>query len=258
MINFSWVRVGTMIRRYWYEARRDISKLFDLTYWPLIDIVLMGFMGTWLRADAVLPLMAGLVLWQVAYRTNLEISRNMLIEIWNNNLMNIFTTPLTAIEWLVSLMITGIAGATFTIFFGSSMVALLYQKNILSIGLSLIPCIGLLIVSGWILGLLASCFLVRWGQRVDTMVWVMGWIPTPFCSVYYPTEILPLWAQKVGAVLPMTPIFGAIRAAITTGTLPWNLVAQGALLTALYFSLALALFLYMFKKTKISGIHAIQ
>ncbi len=251
-------RIWAVILRNFYASRRDFNRLFDFTYWPFIDIFLFGFICVWLtskeHSTLLLTLMLGLVLWQVAYRTNLEISRSLVQELWDNNLINIFSTPITIFEWILGLMLTGILCLCITVTVGSLAVKLIYGQNIFVIGWPILVFILLLAMSGWILGLIGASFLLNWGQRVETMVWAMGWLPAPFCSVYYPVDVLPAWAQCVSKTLPMTYAFEAMRSVVIKGYLPKNYLIISFLLNSLYLILATLLFLFMLKKRKNKGL----
>lgn len=254
----SCTRIWTVVLRNFFAARRDFNRLFDFTYWPLIDIFLFGFLGVWLtskeHSTLLLTLMVGLVLWQVAYRTNLEISRNILLELWDNNIINVLSTPLTLVEWLLGLMVTGLLSLIITVSMGALFVKMIYGTNIFALGSSLFIFIGLLAMSGWVLGLIGSSFLITWGQRVDTMVWAMGWLPAPFCSVYYPLDVLPAWAQTISKMLPMTYAFEAMRSVVIKGYLPLDYIAISFLLNVVYFTAALLLFAFAVKRRKIKGL----
>jgi ABC-2 type transport system permease protein len=257
-MNFCITRIWTIVLRVFYGSRRDLNKLFELTYWPFIDILLFGFIGvsfaTAQDTNLLLAFMSGLVLWQVAYRTNLEIARNVLQELWDNNLINFMASPLTIAEWLAGLMLTGLLCTLFTVTFGALCVKLMYNTNIFTLGWPMIVFALQIAASGWVLGLIAASFLMRWGEKIQTIVWAMGWLPAPFCSVYYPVEVLPAWAQTISKGLPMTYVFEALRTYIKTGQVMLTELCISAALLVLYFTLSLCLFFYMLNKRKDIGL----
>lgn len=256
-LNFT--RIRTVVLRYFYAHRRTPSSFFDFLYWPLIDIFLFGFIGVWFSTQqsphAVASLMIGLVLWQVSFRTNLEISRNLIQELWEENLINFFATPITISEWLIGLMLCGFLAVLITIPYGTLLVYAIFGQNIFSIGFVMIPLIILLIMSGWVLGLFASAILIYYGQKIETMVWAMGWLPAPFCSVYYPLEVLPTWMQLIGKCLPMTYAFQAVRVALNTGTTSYSDIGISFALNIVYLIAAIMFFNHQFKKSKQYGLN---
>lgn len=257
-MEFNVGRVWTVVLRYFYGNRKTMSSYFDFFYWPLMDILLFGYIGTWFANQqnpyALLTLVLGLVLWQIAYRINLDIAKNLVQELWDENLINLFTTPLTLPEWIAGLITLGCINIVFTLAYSAIMVYLFFGQNIFILGPALFIFIGLLIMSGWILGFIASGFLIYWGQKIDTVIWAIGWLPVPFCSVYYPMNILPAWMQTVGKFLPMSYAFEGMRAMVQTHQIPYWHIGVSFALNIIYLICALSFFLFMFKKSKNNGL----
>jgi len=258
-MEFAWYRIWTVILRYFYANTRTVSTLLDFLYWPLIDILLFGFIGTSMATQCannnlVLNLLTGMVLWQVTFRTNLEVAKNLLQELWDANLINFFATPLQTSEWIMGLMFLGPLSTLFTIPYGAFIVYITMGQNIFTLGWFILVMIGLLTIGGWILGLIAASFLIRYGQKMDSIIWAIGWLPAPFCSVYYPLETLPVWMQTISKLLPMTYAFEAMRIFTSTNTISWHHVGISLGMNLLYLCGALALFFYMFNKSKEQGL----
>jgi ABC-2 type transport system permease protein len=252
-------RVWTVFLRYFYAHRNTPSSAFDFLYWPLVDMVLFGFIGVWLSKQqssdkVVLSLVIGLVLWGIAYRTNLEISKNLVQELWDENLINFFATPLSLTEWICGLMLSGFLCIMFALPYGALLAYFIFGLNIFSIGFTIIPLIFLLIMSGWILGFIAAGILIYGGQKIETIVWAMGWLPAPFCSVYYPVEVLPNWMQFISKLLPMTYAFEGMRQALNTGTIPYYYLMVSFMLSFIYLIGTLIFFTFMFRKSKEQGL----
>lgn len=258
-MQFSFSRAWTVVLRYFYSNRRTASTFFDYLYWPVIDILLFGYIGLSLsqqsmNGNLVANLLTGMVLWQVAFRTNLEVSKNLLLELWDKNLINFFATPLRLSEWLAGLMMLGPIAILFTVPYGALIVKLMMNENIFSMGWPILLIIGLLIMSGWFLGIITASFLIYYGQKIDTLVWAIGWLPTPFCSIYYPLDTLPHWMQVVSKFLPMTYAFEAMRIINNENIIPYDYLAISFCLNAVYLIISLAFFVYMFKKSRGEGL----
>src|SRR3989338_4418099 len=110
----SWNRIYALILRHTIPLRRDLDMMTDMLYWPLIDVLSWGLASQWLvqstaaNSHRVVSTIVALVIWNVVWRSQSEVGRNMLDEIWNKNLLNIFSTPLTLLEWVTSVLLQSI------------------------------------------------------------------------------------------------------------------------------------------------------
>src|SRR3990172_4473575 len=94
-------RIYAIMLRHIIPSFRDPIRITDAIYWPLVDITVFGFMATWSQENVtsgssfVLGLLTCIICWYLVQRSALEIARNVLCEIWENNLTHLFATPLT-------------------------------------------------------------------------------------------------------------------------------------------------------------------
>lgn len=259
-----WHRIQAVIIRHLYAYQRNLDRLTDSFYWPLMDIVIWGFTSVWIQKTQVgvphiaMMLLTGLVFWQIVWRGNYEISVNLLEEFWNQNLVNLFSTPLTLSEWMAAVIILSIMKMFVTITVCVIAVYFLYATNIFVLGWYLLPFVVSLLMSGWIMGFLGSSIIVYWGQKVQTMAWTMGFLFAPFSAVYYPLSQLPEWVQRISLWLPTTYIFEGMRAVISTGTLDLSMLVKSLSLNVIYLIGALLLFRYMFEKSRAKGLARLE
>lgn len=257
-------RIKAIVYRHLMLTFRDFHRFIDLIYWPILDIVIWGFTSRWIQGNQVQPLqisfilLTALVFWQVFFRAQLEVSFSFLDELWSHNLVNLFSTPLQLSEWIAAVMVIGFIKSVFAFFFGITVIWILYALNILQIGLILVLFLLLIIFSGWSIGFLTTSAVVYWGQKVQTLVWVMGWLFAPFSGVFYPISVLPYGAQLFSACIPMSYLFEGIRTVIMTGTVPKNMVLMCCLLNALYLTVGILLFKFAFEKSKVYGLARLE
>ncbi len=96
MISLS--RISAIIVRHMLVVSRDLHKWSQAFFWPLLDIVIWGFIGRWIQQDfnsgleTILLVMAPIALWQIVFRVSYDISGTLLEELWAHNLINLFTT----------------------------------------------------------------------------------------------------------------------------------------------------------------------
>ncbi|GAG24721.1 unnamed protein product, partial [marine sediment metagenome] len=107
-MNFN--RVKAIIIRHIYNFKHSLDRLFDSFYWPVMDIILWGLTSQYIQntgekvSHIVLIILSGLIFWQVIWRGQYEITTNLLEELWSQNLVNLFSTPLTVTEWIAGIL----------------------------------------------------------------------------------------------------------------------------------------------------------
>jgi ABC-2 type transport system permease protein len=257
MIQFG--RCWAIFLRYFYLFAK-LDQIADLLYWPAIDITLWGMTTVWLQShqagasNVALIVLTGLIFWQIVWRGNYEISVNLLQEFWNRNLVNLFSTPLKLIEWIIGVVMLCFCKVFIAMSFGVLFVYLLYALNIFTVGWAFLPFLALLMLSGWIIGFFAACVVIYWGQRFQMLAWMTAYIFAPFSAVFYPVTALPLWGQKIAWCLPTTYIFEGMRKVLQGGGLSWSYIGTSFGLCVLYLTLSISLFYWTFEKSRSKGL----
>lgn len=222
-------RIGALALRHLYPLKRDFDLLSDMIYWPMVDTILWGVTSQWLsdssgNAELIVAILLGLILWNVIWRSQAEVSRNLMDEIWNNNLVNIFSTPLTIGEWVVTVLLLSILKTMITLIIVVPVMFLLYTVNIFVLGWWL-PIFFLgTIMTGWWIGFISAGIVLRYGPKVQTVIWTLPGILLPFSAIFFPLDKLPLFLQPIARVIPTTYILESMRAVISGLAVdPWQL-----------------------------------
>lgn len=263
MIN-SLDRIYALMLRHLRPTFRDPVRYMDMFYWPLLDIVLWGFSAAWLKksdansALATAMLLTSLVLWQVVFRSSIEITRNLLEEIWHQNLVNLFATPLSIYEWIAGIIGVSFIHSCWNIMFGSSMVYLIFGVNVFALGLNFLPLCLTMLLFGWTTGLLSSCLILVLGRRAEMLAWMFPWFFAAFVGVFYPVSVLPSWCQYFSWLLPATYAFENARNILATGLLRPDYLVIGIALGILSLSLAMGLFIKAFARTTNRGLVSLE
>lgn len=231
-------RIWGLFLRYYYNLIHSYDRLSDMFFWPLLDLLLWGLTSRYLVSSGtldnkiILALLGGIILWIFPWRGQYEMTVNLLEDLWNRNLVNLFATPVQFSEWVVTVMLVGIFKATLSFAFASIVAYLLYATNIYTLGFVLLPWILLLIMFGWVFGLFISGIIMRFGTKIQTLAWIAINIISPFVGVFYPLSTLPIWAQTIARFVPASYVFEAMRGVIL-GT-PTPLLAWPYLLCLIY------------------------
>lgn len=254
-------RITAIISRHLIPTFRDPIRIADSLYYPLVDMILFGFLAIWAREDSIpksdnfmLLFLTCLVCWYLVYRSALEISRNLLVEIWEHHLTNLFAGPLSLLEFSISLMTFGLMQATITYIYSCFLVYLIFGQNIFYISMFILPYLPLFIVFGWTIGLFTAALIFYFGKNVEFVAWAIPWAFALISGAYYSLSLFPNWFQKIAYLFPGSHIFEGIREVITSGMNYYHL-AVAAVISIFYFFLAFKFLNFMFNKSKENGLN---
>lgn len=242
---FSWLRVGAIVRRHAYVLRRSPHRLFDITIWPLVDVVLFGSIGVFVSqagdagATAFGYLIAGIILWHVVYQSQIALSTGLLEEMWSRNVLNIMVTPLREIEYVAGLVVFGLVKLVLGVGLVALTALLFFSFDVSTLGLGLIPIAAILLTVGWAIALFVIGVVLRFGSGAEALAWGILFVVLPLSGVFYPVEALPVALEPVAKALPTTHAFGAMRALVDGDPLPWSQIGLGALGAVLLTAVAL-------------------
>lgn len=257
-------RIWGIFLRYYYNLLRTYDRLVDMFFWPFLDLLLWGLTSRYIIASGtasntiLLALLGGIILWIFPWRGQYEITVSLLEDLWNRNLVNLFATPILFSEWIITLMLIGIVKSSVSFAFASLIAYLLYATNLYTFGLLLLPWAGILIMFGWVFGLIIASLIMRYGTKIQTLAWMSIAVISPFAGVYYPISILPQWAQKVAHYLPVSHVFEAMRSVIAGNPAPLSNLLWPLILCFIYFLIALVLIYSSFREILRRGLISVE
>ena len=256
----NWNRVFAIFLRHYYFLLHSYDRLSDAFYWITLDLVVWGITGVYFQRfspnsqNVVYMIISGVLLWNITWRTQIEISLGTIEELWNKNLVNLFVSPLSFFEWISGLLIMGGAKAIVSFIFGTLVAFFLYHVGLGYYSMYLPIFFILLMMSGWCIGFFIASVILRFGTKVQTLAWSFTWLLSPFSAIYYPLDVLPHWAQIVSKFIPMSYIFEEGRNLLYKDTLNYSNLIICFGLNILYLSLTLILFQNSFKKVLAKGL----
>lgn len=260
----SLTRILAMVRRHIYILIHSIDQMTSTFFWTYLDVLLWGFTSVYLRylnADLVkisTVLLSGLILWLIINRANYEIGIALMEEIWNQNLVNIFSSPLKFSEWIIAALIIGLIKITIAIGLASIMAYVLYAANIYSMGFYLIPFVVNLVIFGWATGFITSGFVFRYGTSIQALVWTGIYILMPFSAVYYPVSVLPPFGQTIARILPTSYVFEGMRSVLYKGYFDLSIFIYATFLNVIFLIAALIFLYWMFNVSKEKGLARLE
>lgn len=252
-------RVSALIARHLFLYRRSFPRLLEIFYWPLLDLVVWGFITIYLAQEgkgmhgAVTFFLGALIFWDILFRAQQGITISFLEEIWSRNLMNLFASPLTAGEFLaatMSMSVFKVAAVSIIMAFAA---LLFYSYNVFIMGVTLIPFVLNLIAAGWLIGILTMSVIMRFGQQAEVLAWGLVFLFQPISCVFYPMSVLPAWLTPLALANPAAHVFEGMRGVLLDHTVPLAHLGWATGLNVLYLLLMIALYQYTFSVCKDRG-----
>lgn len=231
----SWLRMRAIARRHAYVLVRSPHRLFDVSLWPLVDVLLFGSLAAFVGTSGSTPaakasgyLLAGIVLWHVIYQSQIAMSTGLLEETWTRNLLNLMVTPLREVEYLGGVALFGMVKLVIGV--GVMVLGALafFSFHTWSLGFGLVPIVAVLLIVGWAISLFVMGLVLRFGTGAEALAWGVMFVLLPLSGVFYPTDALPMVMRPLALALPTTHAFSALRGLVDHGTLNWTQIEIAA------------------------------
>ena len=253
-------RVWGLLYRHLSLYRRSWPRVLELMYWPVLQMLVWGFTarfftarlgdGAWVVGGAVL---GGVLLWEVAIRSQLGVAAGFLEEIWSRNLGHVFVSPLRPHELVAGLIALSVIRLVVGIAPALVLAYLLYAFDIFSLGPVLVLFAANLMVMGWWMSLGVVSLILRHGAGAEALAWSLMFGFAPFCAVYYPIAVLPWWMQPVARVLPASHVFEGMRGVLGGHGVPWGELGWATGLNVLWLAASALLFARQFQAARERG-----
>ncbi|NCU62123.1 MAG: ABC transporter permease [Candidatus Fonsibacter ubiquis] len=231
----SLARIFALVIRYFYLIKTSFPRILELMYWPTFQMILWGLIAKYLTYsnDTALQiggvLIAGVLLWDVLFRSQLGFSLSFLEEIWSRNLGQLFVSPLKPLEMVLSLMTISLIRTVIAIIPAALLAIPLYSFSLFQMGFSLMLFFSSLLITGWILTL------------------------APLSAIYYPIETLPEWIRWLSLSFPQTYVFEGMREVLFNNNFNTVYFIKSLILNLVYALLAIVVFLVSFEGARKRG-----
>ncbi len=258
----SFSRIAAIFVRQLYLLTGNPTRLVSVFLWLVIDIIQWGFISRYLGSlgqdtfSYITVILGAIILWEFMSRIQQGILMAFLEDIWSQNFINFFASPLKIREYLSGLVLTSITSglAGFAVIVGIAAVAFGY--NAMKIGLLLLPFMLILLLFGIAMGIFVSAVIFRLGPSAEWLGWPIPMVLSIFAGVYYPISTLPYGLSEIARAIPASYVFESLRSILATGTMPGNLIANlliGGLLSAFYLFVTSAFFIHIYRKNLKGG-----
>jgi ABC-2 type transport system permease protein len=256
---FSLNRIAALVRRYWYLLRSSWPRILDLIYWPMLQMLMWGFLQSYLAqsggplARAGGTLIGALLLWDILFRGQLGFSFTFVEELYARNLGNLMMSPLRPLELVLALMMVSLIRLAIGVVPVSLAAIFFFGFNLWGFGLALAVFFLNLILTSWSIGIFVNGLLLRNGLGAEGLVWTFMFLLLPLTCVYYPVAVLPHWLQYVAWALPPTYVFEGMRALLTDHVFRSDLMLTAFIYNVVLFAIASIVFVRLMEGARIHG-----
>jgi ABC-2 type transport system permease protein len=258
-VAFSLRRVAALVLRHWYVIKSSWPRIFDLMYWPTVQMLMWGFLQLYVAehsnffARAAGSFIAAVILWDILFRGQLGFSISFLEEMYSRNMGNLMMSPLRPSEFVIALMTMSIIRLAIGTIPVTLLAIVFFGFNLWAMGLALAVFVCNLFLTGWSVGLIVAGMLLRQGLGAENLAWGIMFLFLPLVCVYYPVSVLPDWLQVFAWMLPPTYVFEGMRALLVDKVFRFDLMLQAFALNVVVFTLSTVAFLALLRSARQHG-----
>lgn len=250
-------RVSAILLRHYFLSLRQLERFFDVIISPVLMIMLWGFLTKYvqgLQSETLAAfLLGGMILWLVFEKVGTDIGVNFMFDIWDRNIINVLSTPITFLEYLTGLVIVSLIKLTVSFLSISIIASVFYNFQITSLGFGL-SLFGLnLFLFATSFGIFNIALVLRFGHSIGPLTWIIPFLVQPFAAVFYPVSILPPLFQSIARIIPISYVFEGMRQVIKDGQFNTNLFWTALVLNIIYLALSICFFAFILRKILKNG-----
>ncbi|HTC11833.1 MAG TPA: ABC transporter permease [Acetobacteraceae bacterium] len=253
-------RIWGLMYRHLALYRRSWPRLLELAYWPTLQMCIWGFTARFIAARAGNTvtfaaglLLGGVLLWEVALRSQMGVAISFLEELWSRNLGHVFVSPLRPWELVAALIGMSVIRMAAGVLPAILLAWALYAFNLFSLGPILVLFFINLMVMGWWVALAVVSLILRHGAGAEALAWSVLFGLTPFSAVFYPVSVLPAAVRPIAFALPSAHVFEGMRAMLNQGVIRWDHLAWAIALNVVWTLAAALVFARQFRAARVRG-----
>jgi ABC-2 type transport system permease protein len=234
------------MHRHWIVLRRAPHRWFEISFWPIMDVLLWGSLGAFVaRQDASSRagtpyLLAAIVMFWTFTQAQFAISLGVNEETWTRNILNVLTTPVREVEYIVGIAIFGLLKLALCLLTLTISTIVFFGFDLSSVGWGVIPIMVLLVINGWALAMLTVGLVLRFGQSAEILIWGLNYAVMAFSGVFFPSSALPDGVRVFSSLFPTTKAFAALRQLLDGKPLPWDTLAASLVGSLVFFALTIS------------------
>lgn len=213
----NWAAIRAVLRQEVYVTRASWEVIFDIFVFTLANIVLFGFIATYLaagnQAAPAQSLLITVIFWEVLRINQYSTSVSSLWNVWSHNLSNMFIAPIKVLEYLMAHIIAATIKSAFVLVCSIGLAYYFFHLNLLDLGWWPVLFSYLnMVIFGTAVGLVLIGLVFQYGTKVQALTWGTIFMLQPLCAVFFPVSVLPAVLQPIAYAFPVTYFFEWLRA----------------------------------------------
>jgi ABC-2 type transport system permease protein len=253
-------RIWGLMYRHLALYRRSWPRLLELAYWPVLQMCIWGFTASFLASRMGSPaalagatLLGGVLLWEVALRSQMGVAISFMEEMWSRNLGHVFVSPVRPRELVGALILISVIRMAAGVLPAILVAWLLYAYNLFAMGPIVVLFFINLMIMGWAVALGVVSLILRHGAGAEALAWSVLFGLTPFSAVFYPVAVLPHALRPIALALPSAHVFEGMRGILLNGVVRWDHLVAAFALNAVWVAGAALLFARQFRQARLRG-----
>ncbi len=250
------IKVSAFFLRNWRMTRRNVFTVFEIVFWPVVNLLSVGLLTTFLGAapETVIFVLVGTFALSTVQVCQLDVAYAVLFDMWAKSVKHQLVAPIRPWHLVLGSWLMGLVRGTAVFALQAAVSHWAFGVNVLAHGPG--PAVALLaglLLSAAGVGLLVSTLLMLFGLRAEVSAWSGVSLVLLVCGVYYPVSLLPAPLQAVAAGVPLTHFLEAFRAHLGYAPLFTAPLLRGYGLTAVYLVGGYALFAWSIQRARRTG-----
>lgn len=254
-------RVKALITRNVYGDIKNLSRLIDLLYWPMVDMLVWGFTSRWVitsDSSVGVSMLIATIFWQTSLRATLDIGVPYVRELWGRNLVSLFSTPVSIQEWAIAHMVMGCIKAGLTFLYISGIAWIFCDINVFSLGSMVLFFFAIAVLCGWGLGFGVVACLGKLGTKIESVPWMIPWGVATLSSITYSIDVIPQVLQPLSYCMPLTYFFEGLRILIKQNIFSGIHFIKAIALGVFYVLVLSKLFFFAFNQARKIGLSQLE
>lgn len=213
-----WRNIRAIMLQELYVTRGSWEVILDIFVFALINMVLFGFIASYLAQSTggslqAESLLIAVIFWEVIRVTQYSTSVSSMWNVWSHNLCNMFIAPIKITEYLAAHILAAIIKSLAIFMTGIGLARYIFHLNVFSLGAFPIFFAYInMAIFAIAVGLVLIGLVFKHGTRIQALSWGVIYFFQPLSAVYFPVAVLPAFLQPISYALPVTYFFEWLRA----------------------------------------------